>query len=85
MFFGLLDAKPCRTIVKSPQQVSFGPEACEIGPKVEIWTCPDLPRPVSKACFSFLFFSEITPLRFSLANLSFRMKSNLLWNKFMIF
>ena len=32
--FGLLDAKPYRTIVKLPQEVSFGPEACEIRPKV---------------------------------------------------
>ena len=34
MFFGLLDAKPCRTIMKLPQKVSFGPETCEIGPKL---------------------------------------------------
>ena len=34
MFFGLLDAKPCRTIMKLPQKVSFGPEACEIELKV---------------------------------------------------
>ena len=25
-----------------PQKVSFGPEACEIEPKVVIWSCPDL-------------------------------------------
>ena len=34
MCFGLLDAKPCRTIMKLPQKVSLGSEACEIGPKV---------------------------------------------------
>ena len=34
MFFELLHAKPCRTIVKLPQEVSFGPEMCEIGRKV---------------------------------------------------
>ena len=34
MFFGLLDAKPCRTIIKLPQQVSFGVKVCEILPKV---------------------------------------------------
>ena len=32
--FELLDAKPCRTIMKLPQKVSFEPEAGEIGPKV---------------------------------------------------
>ena len=37
MSFKLLDAKPCRTILKLHQKVSFGPEACEIGPKVVIW------------------------------------------------
>ena len=35
MFWGFLDAKPCRTMMKLPQKVSFGPEACEIGP--EVW------------------------------------------------
>ena len=30
VFLGFLDAKPCRTIMKLPQKVSFGPEACEI-------------------------------------------------------
>ena len=34
LFFELLQAKPCRTIMKLPQQVSFGPEASEILPKV---------------------------------------------------
>ena len=26
----------------------FEPETCEIGPKIVIWTCPDLPRPVQE-------------------------------------
>ena len=34
LFFGFLDTKPCRTIVKLPQKVSFGPEMCEIESKV---------------------------------------------------
>ena len=34
MFFGFLDAKPCRTIMKLPQKVSFRPEMCQIGPKL---------------------------------------------------
>ena len=32
MFFELLDAKPCRTIMKLPQKVSFESETCEIAP-----------------------------------------------------
>ena len=32
--FGLLDTKPCRTIVKLPQKASFEPETCEIAPKL---------------------------------------------------
>ena len=34
VLFELVHAKPCRTIIKLPQKVSFGPETCEIGPKV---------------------------------------------------
>ena len=34
MFFELLGAKPCRTIMKLPQEVSSEPETCEIAPKV---------------------------------------------------
>ena len=30
------------------KKLSFGPEMCEIGPTVVIWTCPDLPRPVQE-------------------------------------
>ena len=44
VFFGLLDAKPYRTIMKLPQKLSFGPEACEIWPKVGTWTCPSCPK-----------------------------------------
>ena len=33
-FFELLDAKPCRTIMKLPQKINFGPETCEIAPKL---------------------------------------------------
>ena len=45
MFFEFLHAKPCRIIQKFAQKGSFG---SEIGPKVGIWTCPDLPRPVQE-------------------------------------
>ena len=34
MFFGLLDAKPCRTMMKLLQKVILKPETCEIEPKV---------------------------------------------------
>ena len=34
MFFKLLDAKPCRTIMKLHQNMSFESETCEIAPKV---------------------------------------------------
>ena len=34
VFFRLLDAKPCRTIMKLPQKVSLGFETCEIAQKV---------------------------------------------------
>ena len=34
LFFGFIDAKPCRTIINLPQKISFGPETSEIGPKV---------------------------------------------------
>ena len=44
LFVELLHAKPCRTVMKLPQKVSFGPEACKIGPKVGNRTCPGGPR-----------------------------------------
>ena len=66
-------AESFRNFVKKPY---FEPETCQIGPKVVIWTCPDLPRPVqedkslsAKQVFAFIF-SEITPFHFVLANLS---------------
>ena len=40
--FGLLDAKPYRTMMKLPPKVIFDPETCEIGPKVGLQSCPDL-------------------------------------------
>ena len=40
--------KPCRTMMKLPQKVSFGSEACQIGPKLWLPSCPDLPRPVQE-------------------------------------
>ena len=56
-----------RTNMKSPQKVSFGPETCEIGPKVWLRTCPDLPRPVqedkslsAKQVFPFFSYGNYT-------------------------
>ena len=73
MFFGLLEAKPCRAIMKLPQKLSFEPEACEIEPKVMIWSCPDLSRRTSTYCKpADMFFSDLT-------------KSSVLLNKFIIF
>ena len=45
-FFELLRQKPCIIINKFRQKYNFGPETCEIKPKVGNRTCPDLPRPV---------------------------------------
>ena len=91
MFFELLHTKPCRTIWKLHQKVSFGSETCEIWQKVGIWTCPDLPRPVqedkslsAKRVF-LLSFLEITPFQCLLANFSFSIKSYLISSKFVIF
>ena len=76
MFFELLQQKPCRIIWTFYQKPYYEPETCKIGPKVVIWTCPDLPRPVqedkslsAKQVFAFMF-SEITPFHFLLANLA---------------
>ena len=58
------------------QNTIFEPETCQIGPKVVIWTCPDLPRPVQEDKYllqtsgNTFIFSEITPFPFVLANLS---------------
>ena len=38
MFLGLLDAKPCRTIIKLPQKVSLGTEAAVIIPRINYIT-----------------------------------------------
>ena len=40
VLFELLHAKPGRIIWKLNQKPSFGPEMCEIGPKVGNRTCP---------------------------------------------
>ena len=63
MFFELLHAKPCRTIMRLHQKLSFGPETCEIEPTLWLRTCPDLPRPVQEdnslsAKQVFLLFSQ---------------------------
>ena len=48
MIFELLQQKPCRIIYKFRQKPNFGPEACEIQPKVMIWSSPDLSRRTHK-------------------------------------
>ena len=67
MFFELLQQKPCRIIQKFHQKPYFESETCQIGPKVGIWTCPDLPRPVqedkslsAKQVFAFIFLRNYT-------------------------
>ena len=87
LFFWLLDAKPCRTIMKLPLKVSFGPEACEIGSKVGILTCPDLPRSVQEdkslsAKRAFLFSQKLN-FQFLLAISWCVIKSYLSSSKFM--
>ena len=58
------------------QNTISGPETCQIGPKVVIWSCPDLPRPVQEDKYLLqtsgnTFFLDFTPLHFLLASLSF--------------
>ena len=48
LFFELLHAKPCRIIWKLLRKLSLGSETCEIAPKLWLWICPDLPRPVQE-------------------------------------
>ena len=90
-FFELLQQKPCRIIYKFRQNTIFGPETCEIGPTVLIWTCPELPRPVQEDKYSLqasgntFIFSDVTPFHFSLANSSFLIKSFVLLSNFITF
>ena len=44
LIFEFLQQKWCRIIMKFGQNIISGPEMCEIGPKVLIWSCPDLSR-----------------------------------------
>ena len=37
LFFGILDAKPCRTIVQLPKKVSFGSEMWKFNQKSGFW------------------------------------------------
>ena len=60
--FSASPEKTCRIIWKFRQKPYFEPETYRIGPKVVIWTCPDLPRPVqedkslsAKQVFVFIF------------------------------
>ena len=46
LIFELLRQKWCRIIMLFRQNTIFGPETCQIGPKVWNRTCPDLPKPV---------------------------------------
>ena len=42
MFFGLLETKPCRIIMSFRQNTIFGPETCQIKPKLSLRPCPEL-------------------------------------------
>ena len=86
VFFELLQQKPCRIIQKVGRKVSFGSEACEIGPKVAIWTCPDLSRRTSTYCkpAEILLFFQMLHLSFSLANFSFFVKTFVLLREFIM-
>ena len=45
----MFSASPSKTMqnhIEISSKSNFRSEACEIGPKVVIWTSPDLPRPV---------------------------------------
>ena len=46
VFFGFLDAKPCRIIGKSSQKVISRPQTCQIYEKVQIHVQDIHPNPV---------------------------------------
>ena len=48
MFFKVLDTKQCRIILKLPQKVSFGTEACEIGSNSEHGHVQHVPKAPSE-------------------------------------
>ena len=48
MTFKFLRQKWCRIIYNFRQNTISGPETCEIGPKLWLRSCPDLPRPVQE-------------------------------------
>ena len=55
VIFEPLRQKWCRIIMSFRQNTIFGPETCQIGPKVWNRTCPDLPRPVLLSKFIIFF------------------------------
>ena len=77
--------------MKFRQKPYFEPETCEIRPKVVIWTCPDLPRPVQEDKYllqtsgNIFIFSDFTPFHCLLANSSFFIRSSVLLREFIIF
>ena len=46
-----------RIIMSFRQNTMFGPETCQIGPKLWLQSCPDLPRPVLLS--NFIIFYKI--------------------------
>ena len=78
MIFELLQQKWCRIIMSFRQNTISGPETCQIGPKLWLPSCPDLPRPVQEDKYllqtsgNAFIFSDFT-------------KSCVLLNKFIIF
>merc|ERR1711924_276410 len=89
MFFEFLQQKPCRIIYKFRQKFSFGSETCEIGPKVVIWSCPDLSRRTSTYCKPaemLLFFQILHLSLFFISKIHyFFVKSSVLLREFIIF
>ena len=78
LIFELLQQKWCRIIMSFRQNTISGPETCQIGPKLWLPSCPDLPRPVQEDKYllqtsgnAFIFSDFI--------------KSSVLLNKFIIF
>ena len=55
-FLSFSGKKWCRIIMSFRQNTIFGPETCQIGPKVWDRTCPDLPRLVLLG--KFIIFLE---------------------------
>ena len=86
-FSGKNDAESLCHFVKN---LFLNPKRAKLDQKVEIWTCPDLPRPVQEDKYllqtsgNTSFFLEIARFHFLSTNLSFFMKSYVLLSRFII-